>query len=185
MKTLLRFAAVLSLALMASFAWSSHAVAQNNPEGMAYANVVLCTDADCTTTEGGMEGAVITSLDAAGVEIDSCAVEVFPSGLDGCIVTQHAGDGSYAVSNLHEGYALLSEAPEVLESESHGTQLVWYAAPVADDTAPPPAEVDPIDEFPEVGVGVGIGSQTGLLAVAAFVIALMAIGAGAVRGVRR
>lgn len=183
MKTLLRFAAVLALMLAASFAWSSHAVAQNNPEGMAYANVVLCTDADCTTSEGGMEGAVITSLDAAGAEIDSCAVETFPSGLDGCVITRHEGDGSYAVSNLHDGYALLSEAPEVLESESHGTQLVWYAAPAVEEV--PPAETDPIDELPEVGVGVGIGSQTGLLAAAAFGIALMAIGASAVRGVRR
>lgn len=174
MRTLLRIAAVLSFALVAAFGLANSAVAQNMTDADAYANVVVCDDAECADLAGtaGMEGAVITSFDAAGAEIDSCAVETFASGMDGCVITKHAGDGSYAVSNMTAGYALLDEAPEVLESESHGTQLVWYAAP-ADDAAPP------VSEVPDVGVG--IGSQTDLLAAAAFGIALLAVGATAMR----
>lgn len=178
MKTLLRIAAVLSLTLVAAFGLANAAVAQNVTDADAYANVVVCHDPECADLAGttGMEGAVVTSFDAAGAEIDSCAVETFPSGMDGCVITKHDGDGSYAVSGIADGYALVDETPEVLESESHGTQLVWYAAPVAD--AAPPAE-DPVEEMPEVGVG--IGSQTDLLAVAAFGIALLGVGATAMR----
>lgn len=137
MKTLLKIIAILSLALAGSIGFSNTSFAQNNPEGSAYANVVLCADADCTETAGGMEGAVVTSFNAAGVEIDSCSVETFPSGMDGCVVAQHAGDGWYVVSNLLPGYTLLGDTPEVLESESHGTQLNWYAIPAEyDDEIP-------------------------------------------------
>lgn len=187
MKTLLRFATVLSLALVGLFAWNTHAVAQME-DNEAYANIVVCTDPECAgeTDMGGMEGATITSYDAAGNVIDTCNVETFPSGLNGCVITQHDGDGSYSAATTADfpGYSLLSDAPEVLESESHGTQLVWYAVPPAEDIAPPPAEGDdPVDELPEVGVG--IGSHTEMLAAAAFGIALLAIGAIAMRGYSR
>lgn len=179
MKTLLRFAAVLSFALAGSFAWSGHAVAQME-ESEAYANVVVCNDAACEDMAGttGMEGATITSFDAAGDVIDTCAVETFASGLDGCVITQHAGDGWYSatLTDAYADYVLLDDAPEVLESASHGTQLVWYAAPAVD--AAPPVE-DPVEELPDVGIG--IGSQTDLLAVAAFGLALLAVGATGIR----
>lgn len=170
MKSTFHLMAVLAFIVSFGFAGST-ALAQNNPEGMAYATVVTCDDADCTTTSAGMEGAVVASFDGAGAEIDSCAVEVFPSGLDGCIVTRHDGDGWYEVSNLAEGYSLVSDSPEVLQSESHGTQLVWYAAPAAD---PVPPSDGPVTELPETGVG--IGNSSGYLAAAAFGIALIAIG---------
>lgn len=176
MRTLFRIAAVLSFALVAAFGVANSAVAQNVTDAEAYANVVPCLDESCDNVDpAGMEGVVITSIDAAGAEIDSCAVEVFPaSGMHGCVITKHAGDGSYAVSNMTAGYALLDEAPEVLESESHGTQLVWYAAPIGEDDS-----ALPVSEVPDVGVG--IGDQTDLLAAAAFGIALLGVSATAMR----
>lgn len=178
MRSLLRIAAVMSLVLVATVGMANSTVAQNVSENEAYANVVMCNDADCADLTGttGMEGATVTSLDAAGSEIDSCAVETFPSGMDGCVITKHDGEGSYVVSDLLDGYTLIDEAPEVLESQSHGTQLVWYAAPAADEV---PAEEAPVDELP--GVGIGIGGQTDLLAVAAFGIALLGVSATVMR----
>ena len=179
MKTLLRFAAVLGLVLTGVVGFTNAAVAQNNPEGSAYANVVVCWNEECgVINPDGMEGALITSYDAAGIEIDSCAVEVFASGMNGCVLTMHDGSGSYSVENLTAGYTLLSEEPEVLESESHGTQLVWYAVAPPEDTV----IEDPIDELPEVGVGSGIPGQAGFLAAAAVGIVLMALGATGLRG---
>lgn len=185
MKTLLRVMVVLSLSLVGIVGVANTALAQNNPEGSAYANVVVCNDPDCAdlTNTVGMEGAIVTSLDAAGTEIDSCAIETFPSGMDGCVVTQHDGDGWYEVSNMYAGYILLSEEPEVLESESHGTQLVWYAAPVADDAPPPADGTDPVMDLPETGAG--IGENSGFLAAAAMGIALMAVGATGARRLTR
>lgn len=181
MKTLLRIAAVLSFAVAGAFAWGGYAVAQNVTEDEAYANIVVCTDPACEgeTDMGGMEGATITSYNAAGEVIDACNVETFVSGLNGCVITQHGGDGSYSAEITSEfaGYSLLSDQPEVLESESHGTQLVWYAAPPAEETAPP-AE-DPVEELPDVGVGVG--SHSSLLAAAAFGVALLGVSATALR----
>ena len=180
MRSLIRVAVVMSLALVAVFGMANVTTAQNVSENEAYANVVVCTDPDCAGAPdmGGMEGAIITSYDAAGVEIDSCAVETFASGLNGCVITQHDGDGWYSatITDAFAGYTLLDDAPEVLESVSHGTQLVWYAVPAADGA--PPAE-DPVEEMPEVGVG--IGSQSDLLAVAAFGIALLGVSAAAMR----
>lgn len=199
MKTMLRYAAVLTLAVAGVFGWANTALAQEEPPPAetAYANAIVCADPDCADLENvfGMEGASITSLDATGAVIDSCTVVAYPSGMDGCDLIPHAGDGFYEVvpTDEYAGYTLLSAEPEVLESESHGIQLNWYFAPTADEVPPeddditPPDDVstppadgdDPVTGLPDTGTGPG--SRTGLLAGAAVGAALIAAGATGIR----
>ena len=179
MTSRIRFVALLTAMLMTFWGMGQTALAQNMTENDAYANVVICSDAECSdpTDFAGMEGATITSLDADGVEIDSCAVETFVSGMDGCVLVKHDGTGGYAVGNLQDGYQLLSDEPDVAESESHGTQLTWYAAPVAAEA--PVDSVSPVEELPETGIG--IAAQTDLLIVALLGVSLVGTGATIMR----
>lgn len=184
MKTLLRFAAVFSLMFVAVFGAASQVWAQNVSDDEAYANVVRCSDEWCTDVlPEGFAGAVITSFDAAGNEIDRCAVEVFASGMNGCVITKHDGSGWYEVSNLPVTFVLLDDEPEVLESISHGTQLVWYAAAGPEDTVieDPVEPGDGAESMPAVGVGAAMGAQVNALSGA--VAGVVLLGAAAV-GVR-
>lgn len=148
----------------------------------AYANVIVCADQACAdgANTTSMGGATITSYNAAGEVIDACEVVTYPSGMDGCNIIKHAGDGSYQVTPTadYAGYNLLSTEPVVLESMSHGTQLHWFYAPAVSRDAPSPtAPAAVVTELPSTGVGAAASG----IAFSAYVMVPFALaGAGLV-----
>lgn len=145
--------ALTLFAMVSLFVTSS--ISSATAQESAYANVIVCSDPDCAdgVNVSSMEGATITSLDTSGEVIDSCEVVVYPGGMNGCNVTKHAGDGSYQVTPTaaYGSYTMLGDGPVVLESESHGTQLVWYFAPPASEAQVTTPVV--VTGLPSTGVG--------------------------------
>ena len=106
-------------------------------------NVIGCVDPDCVDTVNifTMDGATVSSYDAAGALIDSCTVSSAPDGFDGCQLAA-TNDATFAITPSAEyaGYVLLSDAPAIFESPDRGV-WVWYFVPPAEAPAPEaPAE---------------------------------------------
>lgn len=164
----------LLLAVFSLAAIVSPTLAQDAPPTVRV-NVIACIDPDCADTVNlvTMEGATVASFDASGAQLDACTVTETPSGMAACALIPAPEGGWYTTSSTaaYADYRLVSTAPDVFESEMHGTILVWYYAPGAD---PVPPSDGPVTELPETGVG--IGNSSGYLAAAAFGIALIAIG---------
>ena len=79
MLVIVRWGAVFLVAVLAAVGWMSTALAQDGDESDSMrVNVIVCVDPDCVDTVNifTMEGASVTSLDAAGAVVDSCTVTV-------------------------------------------------------------------------------------------------------------
>ena len=106
-------------------------------------NVIGCVDADCIDTVNifTMDGATVSSYDAAGTLIDSCTVSSAPDEFDGCQLAA-GSDATFAItpSAAYADYTLFSDAPAIFESPDRGV-WVWYFVPPTEGPAPQePAE---------------------------------------------
>jgi hypothetical protein len=128
---------VLLLFLASVFGLLSTASAQDAPE--LNVNVIGCVDAACENTVDifTMDGATVTSYDAAGAVVDSCTVSSAADDFDGCLLAPAPEGGSYDIVAPagYEGYTLFSDSPEIFESPDRGT-WVWYFLPPVDGSAP-------------------------------------------------
>lgn len=104
-------------------------------------NVVICDD-DCDLPRT-LDGAVVTSFDAAGLELDSCTVSSAPDDFDGCLLDMPGDDsGSFEITPPAgtEGYVLRSLEPEYVERVD---LRLWTFIP-----AEAPATEQPADGIP-------------------------------------
>ncbi len=150
-------------------------------------NVIGCVDPDCVDTVNifTMDGATVSSYDAAGALIDSCTVSSAPDGFDGCQLAA-TNDATFAITPSAEyaGYVLLSDAPAIFESPDRGV-WVWYFAPEKDNALPPPTQAPaaptvpaPVTGLPSTGVGaVASPHLAAVYAVIPFILAAAAVAA--------
>lgn len=106
-------------------------------------NVIGCVDAACENTVDifTMDGATVTTYDAAGTPIDSCTVSSAAADFDGCLVAA-SSEATFEIAPSAEygNYALLSESPTIFESPNGGVWVWYFVPPVEQPVAPAPAE---------------------------------------------
>ena len=141
------------------------------PAGGVPVNVVACVIANCTDPVT-MDGAELVSYQD-GQEVDRCVVESEADDFDGCILFIPADKANVDITPAagYEDSVLVSEEPDVYESDERGRIYVWTFVPDgAEPTAVPteaPATADstaaPVTALPETGAGHDAGSEAALI----------------------
>ncbi len=212
MQALGKIMACFGLVLFACFATLLGVAAQATPEaGTALqaetvevpVNVIICDDDSCLCLDAEcasprtLDGAVVTSFDANGTQIDACTVSSEFDDFDGCVLDiLEDGSGLFEVAAPAgtEGYVL-----ESLEPEYIGNLNLWLwsfipdgaeptAAPTeASATAEPAVEstAAPVTSLPETGAGHESGSQGALFILGIGGVVALAFAAMSGRLVRR
>lgn len=166
--------------------------APSSPVETVPVNVIICADPDCADTVNieTMVGATVSSYAVDGSLVDSCTVSLTYGGFVDCNLVPPMSGGWYDIQPAagYEGYVLLSDRPEVFESEMHGPIYVWYFAPEKDNALPPPTQAPAapavVTGLPSTGSG-SVGGSAMLLAFAAVPFALAGAAMVANRAARR
>lgn len=167
------------------------------PAGGFPVNVVACDTAECTDPVT-MDGAELVSYQD-GVEVDQCVVESEADDFDGCtlFISADKADVDITPAAPYEDYVLVSEEPDVYESEERGRIYVWTFVPAdAEPTAAPteaPATTEPtaastaapVTALPETGAGHDSGSQAALIVLGIGGVVALALAGMSARPVRR
>lgn len=167
----------------------------DEPAGGFPVNVVACDIVGCTDPVT-MDGAELISYQD-GVEVDRCVVESEADDFDGCtlFISADKVDIDITPAAPYEDYVLVSEQPDVFESEERGRIYVWTFVPAGAEPTVEPTEApataeptagataEPVTALPSTGGGHEFANQgalivVGLGGVAALTLAALAALAG-------
>lgn len=156
----------------------------------------LCLDSECASPRT-LDGAVVTSFDAAGTQVDSCTVSSEFEDFDGCFLDiLEDGSASFEVAAPvgTEGYVLKSLEPEYIANLD--LRLWSFIPDGAEPTAAPteaPATTEPtaastaapVTALPKTGAGHDSGSQGALIVLGIGGVVALALAGMSARLVRR
>jgi hypothetical protein len=139
-----------------------------SPVETVQVNVIICVDPDCADTVNTktMFGATVSSYMPDGSLLDSCTVTTVVDRTV-CNLVLPPDGGWYDIEPAagYEGYVLLTDTPDIFESEMHGPIYVWYFAPEKDNAFPPPTQAPANTAAPKPATVTGLPSTGSGLAM--------------------
>jgi hypothetical protein len=160
------------------------AASPEEPADAVPVNVVACSDESCDDAVT-MDGAELISYQDGAV-LDRCTVSSAPDDFDGCqlVIDATSIDVEIIPPAGFEDHRLLSEEPEIYESEQHGRIHLWIYVLDVEETPEPDGETDEtgngeeeVSRLPRTGTGSrGDGETTTLVLSLAATIAAAALG---------